>query len=481
VAYQQRYLNRDAIREFTAAVGLDPQFALAYFHLSGNYAFIGDLRKADEVSQQVEKLQSRLPRHEQLLFQTSQQVRARDLEGRVRTLEAIVAEFSRDTQSRARLGVMLHLVGQNERAVKLLRDGLALDPKDEDLLNIMGYAYANAGDLPSALRADDEYLAVRPKDPNPYDTRGDILFRFGRDDEAVAAYRKALELKPDFQDYAEYIKLGAVYADEGKYALADAALQEYAQHTTALSKPALPILQAQMQQTRGDIEGALANYRKGIVQLAQAGQQSTAADALESMATVARLSGKTASALSFARQQKLNGEELPAIAGLEAASGNGSGSRRALQQYMAAHTWISPKFIEQQHVFGQILAALAANNGRSALTAADHLPPFTATPFLFAKARGSLLLQDYASAEHGFQQVIVENRLPATGDFGATLRQVPLYSTLAHYYLGQVYEATGKTQQAIDEYQSFLSHFEGSGAVLPEVERARGALKKLMR
>src|SRR5512142_1506681 len=59
----------------------------------------------------------------------------RDMAGLVRTLEAIVAEFPRDTQSRARLGVLLHLVGQNDRAVKLLRDGLALDPKDEDLLN----------------------------------------------------------------------------------------------------------------------------------------------------------------------------------------------------------------------------------------------------------------------------------------------------------------------------------------------------------
>ena len=481
VQYQQRYLNRDAIREFTDAVRLDPQFALAYLHLSGNYAFIGDLRKADEVSQQVEKLQSRLPRHEQLLFQASQKIRARDLEGRVRALEAIVAEFPRDTQSRARLGVNLHLVGQNERAVKVLRDGLALDPKDEDLLNIMGYAYAAAGDLPSALRADDEYLAVRPNDPNPWDTRGDILFRFGREDEAVAAYRKALEVKPDFEDYAEYIKLGAVYADQGKYALADAALQQYAQHTTALSKPALPILQAQMQQTRGDIEGALANYRKAVMQLAQAGQESTAADALQSMATVARLSGRTSSALSFARRQKLKGEELPAIAGLEAASGNESDSERALQQYMAAHSWVSPKYIDQQRGYGHVLAALAANDGRSVLASADRLPPFTATPFLFAKARGSLLVQDYPSAERGFQQVIVENRLPSTGDFGATLQQVPLYSILAHYYLGQVYEAANNSQQAIDEYQSFLSHFEGSGAVLPEVEKARGALKKLMR
>jgi hypothetical protein len=39
---------------------------------------------------------------------------------------------------------------------------------------------------------------------------------------------------------------------------------------------------------------------------------------------------------------------------------------------------------------------------------------------------------------------------------------LPLFSLLCHFYLGQTYEATGKNQQAIDEYQSFLAHFEGS-------------------
>ncbi|MGZ4824519.1 MAG: protein kinase domain-containing protein [Terriglobales bacterium] len=481
VDYEQRYLNHDAVREFTEAVRLDPQFALAYLHLSNNYLFTADLRKADEVSQQVAKLQSRLPRHEQLLFEASQTRRGRDTEGLVRTLEAIVAEFPRDTDSRARLGVTLHLVDHDERGIKLLRDGLAQDPKDENLINIMGYSYANVGDLSSALRANDEYLAMRPKDSNPWDTRGDILFKLGRDDEAIAAYRKALELTPDFQDYQEYVKLGWVYADQGKYALADAALQEYAQHTTALTKLSLPIIQAQWQQMRGNFEGALANYRKAVAQLAGAGQNSTAADALQSMATVARLSGKTASALSFARQQKLHGEELPVIALLEAANGDEAAGDRALQQYAATRSWVSPKYIEQQRAFGQMLAALARNDSRSVLAIADRLPPSTAPVLLFAKARGSLLHQDYASAERGFQRVIVESRIPATGDFGATLRLVPLHSIFSRYYLGQVYEATGKSQQAINEYQSFLSHFEGSATALREVEKAQSAVKKLMR
>jgi len=58
--------------------------------------------------------------------------------------------------------------------------------------------------------------------------------------------------------------------------------------------------------------------------------------------------------------------------------------------------------------------------------------------------------------------------------------QVPLFGLLCHFYLGQLYEATGKSQQAIDEYQSFLSHFEGSRTKLAQVAEARGALKRLM-
>jgi len=51
---------------------------------------------------------------------------------------------------------------------------------------------------------------------------------------------------------------------------------------------------------------------------------------------------------------------------------------------------------------------------------------------------------------------------------------------LSHFYLGQVYEKTGKGQQAIDEYQSFLSHFENLRTRLPQVAEARAALKRLM-
>jgi len=51
---------------------------------------------------------------------------------------------------------------------------------------------------------------------------------------------------------------------------------------------------------------------------------------------------------------------------------------------------------------------------------------------------------------------------------------------LSRYYLGQLYERTGKRDQAINEYQEFLSYFPSSQAPVSQVGEARTALKRLM-
>ena len=87
-------------------------------------------------------------------------------------------------------------------------------------------------------------------------------------------------------------------------------------------------------------------------------------------------------------------------------------------------------------------------------------------------------MNDYSSAEVALRNTLTQSRV--FSNFGFMLGQVPLFSLLSHYYLGQTYEATGKNQQSIDEYQSFLSHFEGSRTQMPQVAEARAALKRLI-
>lgn len=54
----------------------------------------------------------------------------------------------------------------------------------------------------------------------------------------------------------------------------------------------------------------------------------------------------------------------------------------------------------------------------------------------------------------------------------------PLAALLCHFYLGQVYEGTGKREQALAECREFLSPFEGSAPRLPQISEARAALKR---
>ena len=114
-------------------------------------------------------------------------IASRDLEAVVEAREKLIAEFPRESFHRGVLAGNLAALGHADQARELLRQGLASDPKNEDLLNFESYQLAQAGDINAALADNDRYQAIRPGDPNPFDTRGDILYMAGRYDEAAAA------------------------------------------------------------------------------------------------------------------------------------------------------------------------------------------------------------------------------------------------------------------------------------------------------
>jgi len=478
VDYGRRYLTNDSVRELEEAVRLDPQFALAELRLSSQYRLQGDLRRSNELAMQVTQNQSRLPRYEQLSLQVLKAARSGDPEAEIAAREQLVSEFPRQSIDRGTLVNMLGFLGKAEQSRELMKQGLALDPKNEDLLNFQSYGLAFDGDFTGALAANDGYMAIRPGDPNPFDTRGDILFMAGRDDEAVAAYRKVLELKPDFSDYYEYLKLAIVYTDQKKPDIANAAFQQFAHRASPLSRLYVPGFEAQFKQTGGDLEGALASYREAVLQLGNAKQSQAAETFLRPFAVVSILMGEGSSALSFAEKQKLNDEEQLTVAFLQTMAGNSSAAQQSLQRYASSHPWISPRSIEINRVFAEISAAVHRGDGQTALSRATSIPDFQEPYLLFLKARSHLLTDDYPSAETGFRNVLRNER--SLANTGTLMQRFPLLGILSHYYLGQLYEKTGKRDQAINEYQEFLSHFGSSPSRLPQVGEARTALKRLM-
>jgi serine/threonine protein kinase/Tfp pilus assembly protein PilF len=478
VDYGRRFLTEDAVRELEEAVRLDPQFALAYMRLADQYGLALDMRQSDEVNRKLDQLQSRLPRYEQLYLQVIKAERSRDIEANIAARQQLLSEFPRQTMDRGILGVILGEVGKNDQVNELLKQGLALDPKNEDLLNFQSYQLSRVGDVSGALASTDAYIAVRPGDPNPYDSRADILFVAGRDDEAVQAFRKVIELKPDFGGYGEYATLAIVYSDQRKTDMADAAFQQFAQRTPPLGRLYIPGFEAQFKQSEGDLEGALAKYRESVLKLGQAKQYEAAADSLRALAILSGLLGEGSSALSFAQQQRLDDQQLPVVGLLETLAGNTAAARQSWQRFASSHPWISPREIEIEEAHADIAAAVQRGDGQTALNRAAGIPDFQDAGLLFLKGRAHLLTNDYSSAEHDLRATIRRSR--SLMNPRVISQRFPVLEILSHYYLGQLYERTNKRDEAVNEYQEFLSHFSNSHSKLRQIAEARAALKRLM-
>jgi serine/threonine protein kinase/tetratricopeptide (TPR) repeat protein len=473
----RRFLTAEAIRELEEAVRLDPQFALAYWRLSGGYSFQGDFRKVQELWPKIEQLQSRLPREDLLEFQAQEALRAGDQAGGQQILESLLKEFPRQDQARAQLSQLMYSAGEGDRAITLLKDGLQLDPRNDSFLNTLGYFQGASGNLTAALQANDQYMALRPNDPNPWDTRGDILYMSNHDDEAVEAYRKVIALKPDFIGYQDYIKLAVVYADQKKFDSADSALQEYGKQATGTAKFYVSVFAGQFEETRGNLEGARASYQRAVRDLAGAGQTDAAEGALVSEISLSLLTGEgLASDLALARQQKLSGHESNSIALLQAAMGDTAGFEHSLHLYAAARPELGPQGIEQLRNYCTLYAALIHNDPQGVIAAAGRLPITIDAVFRYPRGWAYLQIKDYSRAEQDLRAAVLDEKV--LSNFNAMRTLSPLLAALAHFYLGQVYEATGKREQAANEYQEFLSHFGNSRASLPQIALARAALQR---
>jgi tetratricopeptide (TPR) repeat protein len=314
-----------------------------------------------------------------------------------------------------------------------------------------------------------------PGAPVPPASRGALYFIAGRPEEAVAALQKSLELEREAMDFQARRVLAFVYADQKKFSLAESTLQECGR----LSKdPRKLFFEGHLEEARGRPEAARDLYRKAVVEEVRANRNERAGQALMALARISQVLGESATALVFARQQRLEGAEHLAISFLVAVEGDMAGAERSLRNYAAACPWLTPAGIQIFRARNQMAAALQRNDGLAARASASRYPILPEPWMLFDAARAALLVKDYGSVEHLLRRTqFVHRWLLATIQRGHI--RSPLVVLLCHFYLAQVHEATSKREQAVNEYRRFLSPFEASATRLPQITEARAALKRL--
>src|SRR5205085_680111 len=88
-----------------------------------------------------------------------------------------------------------HRAGRLAEAEAIYRQVLAVDPNHADALHLLGLIAQQAGRRELAVELISRAIALRGD--QAYANLGSILGRLGRDQEAVAAHRKAIALAPN--------------------------------------------------------------------------------------------------------------------------------------------------------------------------------------------------------------------------------------------------------------------------------------------
>jgi tetratricopeptide (TPR) repeat protein len=165
-----------------------------------------------------------------------------------------------DSGQALRLAVNFHQAGNLAEAETLYRRVLQAEPRNAEVLHLLGLVAHQLGRNDLAVDYIRQALRVRPEFPAALNNLGICLKDLGRLDEAIANYQQALRLNPDFAE--AYYNLGNVLRDQGKL---DQAITSY-QHALRRKPNYVEAYNnlGNALEDLGKVEEAIANYQQAL-------------------------------------------------------------------------------------------------------------------------------------------------------------------------------------------------------------------------
>ena len=152
---------------FQQAIALDPAFAM------GQYALASTAPTARQVREHLDKalaLAAGASEGERLLIRAMQaRIDANPTAGQ-QYAESLVTRHPNDERAHWVLGNAYSVQQAYDKAIDQFQQALAINPQYSLAWNSVGYAYRPTGNTAAAEKAFQQYIALVPNDPNPYDS-----------------------------------------------------------------------------------------------------------------------------------------------------------------------------------------------------------------------------------------------------------------------------------------------------------------------
>lgn len=210
------YRNREAIALFERAVGLDPDFAMAHARIGYAYAVTWNL--AAEARPHLERalrLSHRLTSKHRLFVTGWDAIARLEFPRAVGIFRGLVVKYPGETEACVRLGHLLRGEDRLEEALRVVHDGLARDPDEAELLELLAGIYAQMGRHEDAIQAARRLVERETGKANALDALGEILQWAGHSEEAEASFRRAGQAAPGFE--RPVVHLGNLHYQLGRY------------------------------------------------------------------------------------------------------------------------------------------------------------------------------------------------------------------------------------------------------------------------
>jgi serine/threonine protein kinase/tetratricopeptide (TPR) repeat protein len=194
----EKFYYPEALESYKKAVEIDPTFAAAYQYLSSAYDMMFESRASREALEKAMAYTRKATEKERLYIEADYAAFVeKNQQKSIRILKQLINQYPKEKRAHLTLA-NTYGYDESDKAIEELNKALEIDPNYADAFQSLGLYYRYQGDFEKALELNKRYASVSLNQANPIDNLANLYFREGRVDEAIAKFKEALSVRPDF-------------------------------------------------------------------------------------------------------------------------------------------------------------------------------------------------------------------------------------------------------------------------------------------